>query len=80
MYFVFTLGKMLTTRGVAVDGNFQHMIGGFREERARRDALANATGQRTLSYASRRTPCSLVNGREGVPVAEAAAAVRRSVG
>lgn len=33
------------------------------------DALANATGQRTLLYASRRTPCSFVNGHRGVSIA-----------
>lgn len=30
------------------------------------DAFTNAKGQRTLSYASRWTPCSFVNGRQGV--------------
>ncbi|XP_032673695.1 uncharacterized protein LOC116845277, partial [Odontomachus brunneus] len=36
------------------------------------------TGQRTLSYAGRTTPCSFVNGRQGVPVRkERASAIRR---
>lgn len=42
-----------------------------------RDALANATGQRTLSYASGGTPCSFVNGRQGVPVRKERAAACR---
>lgn len=42
-----------------------------------RDALANATGQRTLSYASGETPCSFVNGRQGVPVRKERAAACR---